>query len=190
MSWSRYLPEAVRDRPGRQIEVWVEPAAGTAVPSDVAQRMQQALRSAGITGTEQTRLTWGLEIDWHTVVLGAVRRPVREQAELRVSTARPGHPCLVLSCEPLQTHDAHAAGAAAVVVLAVAAWLLGGWSTVGVPIGMTTLLAGATLVALTRRLALLSLEARLTRLASDLVEALWPLEGPVGIELGSADRVP
>jgi hypothetical protein len=158
------------------------------LPADLLERVSEALRCAGVAArpdhaapVEAQGLTWTFELEWRTAVLGAFVRRVLERAELHLVPGPRGHQ-VVLSCEPVRTHEAHAAGAALVLVLAVAAWLLAGWSTIGVPVGLTTLLAGGSLVTLARRMALLTLERRLRRLGEDVATAIIGSDrSPIGL---------
>jgi hypothetical protein len=106
------------------------------------------------------------------MVLGAVRRDVDEQVELRITTTPDGSE-LRLDCVPSQTHDAHAAGVAGVLVMAVLIAITGGRG-VGIPAALTMLVAGTLWADAAREMALRVLDRRLRRLTEDLGTAIWP----------------
>ena len=131
-----------------------------------------ALRSAGVCELHGSGTSWRGSLAWRTLVYGLIRRDVDESLEVDVVAAEAGWQ-LRLSCDPIATHSAHAAGAAGAVAIAVAVWLAAGWSHGVVP-GLTTLAAGGLWTEVARVMALDVLERRLRRVAGDLGSTLWP----------------
>jgi hypothetical protein len=134
--------------------------------------MPDALRAAGARLDDANPEGWEITLPWRTLVYGLIRRDVEETASIGL-TSGPEFSELLVRCEPVHTHSAHAAGAGGVLVLAAAVWFLGGWSAGLVP-GFTTALAGGLWADVARVMALDVLERRLRRLAEDLGSALWP----------------
>jgi hypothetical protein len=171
VSWQRWLPEIVRSRPDRPIIVRycaltsTPPTGGEAVIAD-------ALRAAAVSELEGSAASWRGSMAWRTLVYGLIRRDVDESLEVDVVAGETGWQ-LRVSCDPIATHSAHAAGAAGAVAIAGAVWLAAGWSQGMIP-GLTTLAAGGLWTEVARVMALDVLERRLRRLASDLGSTLWP----------------
>lgn len=106
------------------------------------------------------------------MVYGVIRRDVEETATLVLASGTDSWD-LVVRCEPVHTHNAHAAGAGGVLVMAAAVWFAGGWTGGFLP-ALTTILAGGLWADTARAMALDVLERRLRRLTEDLGTALWP----------------
>lgn len=166
-----WLPEIVRNRPSAPLVLrWL--VAGDVAPRPPEPTIVTAVRHAGVRLVDAGPEAWMLQIPWQTLVYGLVRREVDERARLELSKNGDGWE-LRLTCLPVETHSAHAAGAAGVVLMSMAAWLIGGW-TGGLLPALATGLAGGMWADATRVVALGRLELRLRRLVEDLGLALWP----------------
>lgn len=115
---------------------------------------------------------WNIMVPWRTMVYGFIGREVEEGATVTLRTAPMGWE-MILRCEPVQTHNAHAAGAGGALLMAAAVWLTTGW-TRGIVPGITTAVGVGLWADVARVLALDVLERRLRRLSEDLGSALWP----------------
>jgi hypothetical protein len=167
----RWLPAIIQARPPQVYEFCYR-ALTLSPPSHAHRVVSQALRAAGVHLAASTSSTWEITLPWRTMVYGVIRRDVEETATVSL-TSGPDSWELVLRCEPVHTHNAHAAGAGGVLAMAAAAWLAGGW-TAGLLPGLTTVLAGGLWTDVARVMALDVLERRLRRLTDDLGTALWP----------------
>jgi hypothetical protein len=134
--------------------------------------MADALHRCGVRSWERQQLTWQLSLPWRTMVYGVIPRDVDETVAVHLAQGSGGWE-LHLRCLPLQTHGAHAAGAGGVAVMAVALWLIGGW-TAGLLSGFTAALAGGLLAEVTRVTAMGTLDRRLRMLIEELGLELWP----------------
>ncbi len=147
----------------------------TAVPSQprpgADDLVAAALQSAGVTFTRGGPGVWQVQLPWRTLVFGLIAREVDEDVALALATSEEAAVRLV--CVPRRTHEAHAVGLAAVLLIAVTVWLMGGWWT-GLPAAFTCLAGGVLWVAYTREMALQTLERRLRRLLADVGTAVWP----------------
>jgi hypothetical protein len=170
MTWVRWLPEIIRRVPDQLVSSYHSTSVCPLPYLD--DRIAEALEATNLGWQRTADGGWLVSLPWQTLVLGAVRRRVEEVVVFRVVSLPVGQE-LLLTCRPQKTHDAHAVGAAAVILLAVTAWLIGGW-TVGLPAGLTTLVGGGAGADLTRQMAIKVLERRLRRLADDLGTAIWP----------------
>lgn len=166
-----WMPEIVRAQPSSPIVLRFLVAGGTP-PRQPATAVPAALRLGGVRVVEARSGLWDAVLPWRTLVYGVVRRDVDERLNLRLATDGEGWE-LRLACLPSETHAAHAAGAGGVAVLAVAAWLAGGW-TAGLLPGFATALAGGLWADATRVMSLGRLDLRLRRLLEDVGLALWP----------------
>jgi len=165
------LPEIVSAQPSAPIVLrWV--VAGGIEPRDPAQTVPGAVRRAGAHVVEGGDRRWEILVPWRTLVYGVIRRDVDEQALLTVLCIDEEWQAR-LECLPLQTHSAHAAGAAGVAVLAAAAWFIGGWSGGLLP-AFAVAAAGGLLADWTRVAAWRSLELRLRALVEAVGLELWP----------------
>jgi hypothetical protein len=173
-SMSRYtewIPEMARKEPNRSLAVAYQVPANTP-PVDFDQKMDEVLRAASLAATRTNTSTWRAALPWQTRVFGLIPRDVDEVVELSL-VHRPDLWELIVSCRPIQTHAAHAAGLAGIIFMAASVWIASGWAA-GVLPAMTTILAGGLLVEVTRQWALNALERRLRMLAGDAGSALWP----------------
>ncbi len=188
MDWRRLLPEMMRDTPP-SFEMTYIIAPPLPVPAGGDERAAAALRAAGVVFSRQGAGVWGVQLPWRTLVFGLIAREVDEELVLALESGEEAG--VRLRCRPRRTHEAHAVGLAAVLLIAVTVWLVSGWA-VGLPAGLTCLAGGAFWVAYTRELALQGLERRLRRLVADLGTALWPgvpgrVVPPPGPGLGRMD---
>jgi len=116
--------------------------------------------------------SWELSIPWQTLVYGFIRRDVDERATLHLLHSDEGWELQPQSL-PTQTHSAHAAGAAGVVAMTAAAWLIGGWVG-GILPAVAVALAGGLWADVTRNMALQVLERRFRVLIEDVGLEVWP----------------
>ena len=166
------FPEMARKRPARTITMTYRPPPGVAPPGDADVVVGAALRAAGLTDTEATGDGWVLSLPHRTRVYGLVPREVDEIVRFRIAS-NDEFSELVLSCQPTETHNAHAVGLAGMLVAAAAVWFAGGL-VAGLLPAVTIVIAGALLVEVTRHWAFDALERRLRRLVGDVGSALWP----------------
>jgi hypothetical protein len=166
-----WIPEMARKEPVRGLAVAYQVPANTP-PVDVEQRIAEVFRSASLSATRSNASTWRAALPWQTRVFGLIPRDVDEEVNLSL-VRRPDLWELVISCRPIQTHGAHAAGLAGIIFLAASVWIASGLIA-GVLPAVTTIIAGSLLVEVTRQWALNALERRLRLLASDAGSALWP----------------
>ncbi len=167
----RWLPESARRLPDRTVRfAYQVPAA--APPQDPERTVAEALRATSLAADGTAASGWKVSLPHRTWVYGVIRREVDEEVALRLDRRHDTWQ-LSLSCLPVQSHAAHAAGVAGVIVLAAAAWVAGGaWA--GLLPAVTTTAAGVLVVEVTRQWALTALERRLRRLVGDIGSALWP----------------
>jgi hypothetical protein len=170
MAWDRWFPAIIRRAPD-ELVLSYQSGLICSLPY-LDERIAEALTATHLEWRRTGDGAWLVGLPWHTLVLGAVRRRVEEVVRFRVINLPQGQE-LRLTCTPQRTHDAHALGAAAVILLAVIAWIIGGW-TAGLPAGLTTLVGGGAGADLTRHMAIKVLERRLQRLTADLGTAVWP----------------
>ena len=131
-------------------------------------------RSAAVwrSPPECTGQPLGAEVPWQTLVYGLVRREVDEQVILELMHDPEGWE-LRVSCLPLETHAAHAAGAGGVALFAAAVLLIVGWPGGLLP-AFATALAGGLWADWVRVVAMQRLEQRLRDLTESVGLALWP----------------
>jgi hypothetical protein len=115
---------------------------------------------------------WDILLPSSTRVLGLVRREVEEQVQLRLE-GTPDGAQLDLDCIPRETHAAHAAALAGVLLVAGGVWLAGGLRD-SAPAALTTAIGGGLWADVMREMALEGLERRLRRLLEDVGMAVWP----------------
>jgi hypothetical protein len=161
----------VRKEPERSLAVAYQVPANVP-PVDVEQRIAEVLQAASLTATRTNSTSWRAALPWRTRVFGLIPRDVDEVVDLCL-VRRPDLWELIVSCRPIQTHGAHAAGLAGIIFMAASVWIASGW-TAGVLPAATTILAGGLLVEVTRQWAFNALERRLRLLAGDAGSALWP----------------
>lgn len=166
-----WLPAIVRARPSEVYEFRYRALTSDA-PEHASIVIPQALRASGAHLLRESPPTWEVSLPWRTLVYGIIRRDVEETVAITLVSG-PESWELLVRCEPLQTHTAHAAGAGGVLLLATAVWLVTGW-TVGLVPGFTTAVAGGLWADVARVMALDVFERRLRRLTEDLGSALWP----------------
>ena len=168
----QWLPELMRRRPRRRLVCTYRTFSARSLPFP-AEAMEQALRASRVGSWRRlTDSRWQSALQWRTLVYGLIRRDVDEDVAIEVTRLLDGWQ-LEVSCTPVETHAAHASGAAGVLVLSALVWLTGGWLTGGAA-GMTTVLAGLLWTDATRTVALQAPERRLRVLAEDVGWALWP----------------
>jgi hypothetical protein len=166
-----WLPEIVRRSPSTPLVLrWITtseelPVAAATIVADEARRFGANLAESG-------NGRWALLLPWQTLVYGLIRREVDEQVILELIQEIEG--CeLRVTCLPIETHAAHAAGAGGVALIAAAAWAIGGW-TGGLLPALATALAGGLWADATRNVALQRLEQQLRDLTESVGLALWP----------------
>ncbi len=160
-----------RKEPERTISLFYQVPAG-ASPIDIERRIADALHASSLTVTPDSDSRWTTSLPWQTRVFGLIPRDVDEELTLNLVQ----HPDLwefEVSCRPVETHSAHATGVGAVLFIAVSVWIATGIAT-GLVAALTTVIAGALVVEVTRQWAFDALERRLRRLAGDIGSALWP----------------
>jgi hypothetical protein len=165
-----WLPEIMRRRPHRELAVRYR--VGSPPVPRLAEALQGAFRAAEVPWRRDGDLRWTVELQWQTMVLGVIRRDVDELVEVSVNGTDAGSE-LCVRCRPDGVQAAHATGCAGVLVIAVAAWVLGGWKA-GLPAALATAAAGGLMADVMREMALRVLARRLRRLAEDLGTAVWP----------------
>jgi hypothetical protein len=142
------------------------------LPIDADDRIRQALASTGLEVVPDAGPPWTLSLTHSTRVYGVIGRDVDETVELRLSASENSH-AMVVSCRPDESHAAHAAGLAGVLVLAVTLWMVGGLFA-GILPAVTAVLAGWLIVEVTRQWAMDALERRLRSLLDVVGPAMWP----------------
>ncbi len=167
-----WLPEMAHRRPARSITITFRPPPSVTPPRDADAVVGAAIRAAGLTVDETDGDGWSFSLPHQTRVFGVIPRDIDEQAILHIASNDELSE-IVLSCHPTETHNAHAAGLAGVFFVAAAMWFAGGLVGGLLP-AVTTVIAGALLVDVTRHWAFDALERRLRRLADDIGSALWP----------------
>jgi hypothetical protein len=166
-----WIPEMARKRPAQGLDLRYQ-ITRDVPPIDPERVVGEAVRAAGLSTSGSTAEGWRLSFPGRTRVYGVVSREVDESVGLRLRRGSEAWE-LRLDCEPVETHAAHAAGFAGVMVVAVTVWIAGGL-TAGVLPAVTTGIAGSLLVEVTRQWALDALHNRLRRLVGDVGLALWP----------------
>jgi hypothetical protein len=166
-----WIPEMARKRPARVLELRYQ-IAKDVPPLDPERIVGEALSAMGLTASGGTIEGWRLSLPGHTRVYGVISREIDEPVDFRLQRGSEAWE-LLLRCEPIETHSAHAAGLAGVMLMAVAVWIAGGLSGGALP-AMTTVIAGTLLVEVTRQWGFDHLHRRLKRLIGDLGSALWP----------------
>jgi len=167
----RWLPEIIRARPRTTFRFDYD-IIGIAVAPPSPEAVARAAESAHVSAVRKDPVSWELRLRWTTRVFGIIGRDVEESADLQF-LGEPDGGRLRLTCLPVATHEAHAAGMGGVIVMTAAVWLAGGWLA-GVPAAVATLAAGSLWALYTREMALQVLERRLRRLIEDLGTAVWP----------------
>jgi len=166
-----WLPEIIRRAPSAPLMLrWITIAEEAPAEAEAAVAAAIALFGARQVASHSDR--WELLLPWQTLVYGLVRREVDEQVTLELVHDPEGSE-LRVSCLPVETHAAHAAGAGGVALFAVAVWLIAGW-TAGILPALATALAGGLWTDVTRAVAIQRLEQRLRELAEAVGPALWP----------------
>lgn len=160
-----------RKEPERAISLFYQVPAG-APPVEIDTRIAEALQASSLTATQDGDLRWTTSLPWQTRVFGFITRDVDEELTMHL-VQRPDLWEFEVSCRPVETHSAHASGVGAVLFIAVSVWIATGIVT-GLVAALTTVLAGALVVEVTRQWAFDALERRLRRLAGDIGSALWP----------------
>ena len=164
MNW---LPDMARKQPRRTLQLSYRVSTAPD-PETTDATIRAALNGIGLQATGSAVVGWDLSLPGRTRVYGLIPRELDESVDLRLSSG-PEHSQLVVRCLPVETHAAHAAGLAGVLVLAAAVWIAGGLLA-----AVTTVIAGGLLVEVTRHWAFDALEQQLRRLAGDVGSALWP----------------
>jgi hypothetical protein len=173
--WLR-LPELIRRHPEREVVFsYKVPRARAEL---LKPRLEETMTRRSLEWESKDNFVWRVRLIWRTLVFGIIAREVEESVCVTLTDSEPGV-CLTLRCLPQKTHEAHAAGAAGVVLLAVTVGLFGGFPG-GILPGATTLVAGGLLADATRVLALTALEKKLKTLAVELGENLWSASRSVG----------
>jgi hypothetical protein len=166
-----WIPEMARRRPATVLELRYQ-IAKDVPPLDPEPIVGTAFRAAGLAASGGVNEGWRVSLPGRTRVYGVISREIDESVDLRLDHASEVWE-LALRCEPIETHAAHAAGLAGVMLIAVAVWIAGGLSG-GAWSAVTTVIAGSLLVEVTRQWAFDKLHSRLRRLVGDVGSALWP----------------
>jgi hypothetical protein len=166
-----WLPEIVRSRPSAPLVLrWITIAEEA--PAEAEAAVADAIAHFGARQVASHTDRWELLLPWQTLVYGLVRREVDEQVALELIHDEEGWE-LRVSCLPLETHAAHAAGAGGVALFAAAVWLIVGWPSGLLP-AFATALAGGLWADWVRVVAMQRLEQRLRDLTESVGLALWP----------------
>jgi hypothetical protein len=166
-----WLPEIIRRAPSAPLVLrWITIAEEA--PAEAEAVVAEAIAHFGARQVASHSDRWELLLPWQTLVYGIVRREVDEQVTLELIHDHEGWE-LRVSCLPVETHAAHAAGAGGVALFAAAVWLIGGW-TGGLLPALATALAGGLWADWVRVVAMQRLEQRLRELAETVGIALWP----------------
>ncbi|HOC44343.1 MAG TPA: hypothetical protein PKJ99_15110 [Thermoanaerobaculales bacterium] len=166
-----WLPEIVRRAPAAPLVLrWI--AAANEVPAEANPTVANEIRRFGARLLDADPGRWQLLLPWQTLVYGLVGREVDEQVTVEILDDAESRE-LRVTCLPVETHAAHAAGAGGVALIAIAVWLIGGWSGGLLPC-LAALLAGGLWADFTRAVAMQRLEQRLRDLAEAAGLALWP----------------
>ncbi len=160
-----------RKRPAQALELRYQ-IATFVPPIETEMRIREAVHASGLTVAGSAADGWRLSLPGRTRVYGVISREIDEVVDLHLLRDAEAWE-LRIRCEPLETHAAHAAGLAGVILIAVAAWFAGGFSGGMLP-GVTTVISGSLLVEVTRQWAFNELYGRLRRLVGDVGSALWP----------------
>jgi len=164
MNW---LPDMARKQPRRTLQLCYRvPTAPDPETTDAT--VAAALHGISLQATGSTVEGWNLSLPGRTRVYGLIPRELDESVDLSLSSGSE-YSQLVVRCHPVETHAAHAAGLAGVLVLAAAVWIAGGLLA-----AVTTVIAGGLLVEVTRHWGFDALEQQLRGLTSDVGSALWP----------------
>lgn len=166
-----WLPEIIRRSPSTPLVLrWITIAEEAPAEAEAVVAREMAHFGARQVASHTDR--WELLLPWQTLVYGLVRREVDEQVTIELVQSSEGWE-LRVSCLPLETHAAHAAGAGGVALMSAAAWLIGGW-TGGLLPALATALAGGLWADVTRAVAMQRLEQQLRDLTESVGLALWP----------------
>jgi hypothetical protein len=171
LQFTIWLPEMARKEPENPILLAYQVPAG-AQPLEIASAVAEAFRHSKLTAVRTGEWKWRAILPWQTRVFGIIPRDVDENVTVQL-VHRPDLWELILHCQPVETHAAHATGVAAVLFIAASVWIATGL-VAGLAAAATTILAGALLVEVTRQWAFDALERRIRRLAGDIGSALWP----------------
>ncbi len=166
-----WIPEMARKQPARALELRYQ-ISKDAPPLNPERIVGETLHAAGLSAAGGATEGWRLIFPGRTRVYGVISREIDEVVDFRLHRVSENWE-LVLRCEPIETHAAHAAGLAGVMLMAVAVWIAGGLSGGALP-AMTTVIAGSLLIEVTRQWAFDNLHRRLRGLIGDLGSALWP----------------
>jgi len=166
-----WLPEIVRAAPSAPLVLrWITIAEEA--PAQSATIVADELHRFGVRSLESSAVRWEILLPWQTLVYGLIRREVDEQVSLELIQDPEGWE-LRVSCLPLETHAAHAAGVGGVALFAAAVWLIGGWTGGSLP-AFATALGGGLWTDWVRAVAMQRLEQRLRDLTERVGLALWP----------------
>ena len=156
-----------RRKPQRVIVVRYEVTdAGASGPSD--DRVLNALRASSLEASTEKPGEWEISLAVQTRVYGVVAREVDESLYLRLDDTS-----VIVECHPIETHVAHSAGLAGVLLIALTAWVAGGLFG-GIAAAVAVLAAGVLTVEVTRHWAVDALERKIHQITVDLGSALWP----------------
>lgn len=169
--FSTWLPELARKEPAKSLNLSYQVPTGVP-PAEADEKICEALRASALTATRDGAASWRTTLPWRTRVFGVIPRDVDEEMTLQL-VQHPDLWELRVECHPLETHGAHAAGFAGVLFVAASIWIASGIAAGVVP-ALTTILAGALVVEVTRQWAFDALEKRLRVLAEGVGSALWP----------------
>jgi hypothetical protein len=160
-----------RRDPAQALSVAYQVPAGD-IPIEFERTIVEALHASALTAIRAGASTWTVPLPWRTRVFGLIPRDVDEMLLIRIAR-HPDISEVVVSCEPTDTHAAHASGLAAVLFISASIWIASGL-VAGLAAAATTVLAGALVVEVTRQWAFDALEHRLRRITGDVGSALWP----------------
>jgi len=172
---SDWLPEMARSEPARSISVAYQVPA-EAIPIDFDRTVVEALHASSLAAIRIGASSWRVLLPWQTRVFALIPREVDEDVQIHLFR-RPDLCEIVVSCKPSDTHSAHASGLAAVLFIAASVWIASG-PVAGLAASITTVLAGALVVEVTRQWAFDALEKRIRSLAGDVGSALTRHSAP------------
>ncbi|MCP4902491.1 MAG: hypothetical protein GY906_36470 [bacterium] len=163
------LPSLIRRQPERYLGYTCR--CSDATTAGAAESLDELLENDRMSWTRASQCSWEAELPWRTRVFGVIPREVDEYLQLELVDTDEGAE-IRLTCFPQQTHNAHAAGAVGVLLLAAVVGYSSGWPAGIVP-GITTVVAGGLFTDVTRVYAFNALERSLKLTIEDISKGLW-----------------
>ncbi len=164
------LPELICLRPEQPLGFTYRCFGATAI--DSCKRLDLLMADSPAPWSRTSRFSWESDLLWRTLVFGLVAREFEEHVTLNLLDTEDGA-AIEISCFPQETHNAHATGAAGVVLLAATVTIMTGWPSGLLP-GFATLAAGGLLCDTTRVYGMSALERELRRRIETTAASLWP----------------